>query len=97
MKRIAAKVAVEILVRFEQHDANAAARQQEREHDAARPSPNHTTVHLLSVAHLVLGMLFLNWRWRLHAAGSLVCHGRHPLIIGPMSVEKFFWKGTERA
>jgi len=53
MHGIAAEIAVEILVRFEQRHRHALARQQQREHRAARPGAHHATRSLLDIQNRV--------------------------------------------
>ena len=49
MDRVPAEFTLEVLVGFEQYDLDALARQQERQHGAARPAAYHTAVDRLDV------------------------------------------------
>src|SRR3954454_17637860 len=49
MDGVTAEFTLEVLVGFEQHDLDALASQQERQHGAARPAADHTAVDRFDV------------------------------------------------
>ena len=60
MQRVAAKLAVEILVGFEQHNIDAASRQQQCQHRARRTGTDDAAGRIVEVADLVVRRL-LHW------------------------------------
>src|SRR5712692_6357280 len=74
VERVAAKLAVEILVGFEQRNRNPLARQEQRQYHPARPASDHAASGLVDVRDIIISGL----------AGCRMrsFHGKNPLTLG---------------